>query len=65
VAEWSLDEVSFVADARKKESLELEIELKEQGTLADLRVLNASLTDFDLQPEPLSKFERGLRLLKT
>ncbi|MBM4424963.1 MAG: hypothetical protein FJ030_16530 [Chloroflexi bacterium] len=63
IAQLSLDEVQFHIGERQHDSLELEIELNAKGTLDHLRALAAALADFNLQPQPLSKFERGLRLL--
>lgn len=63
VAELSLDEVQYCAGDKRVESLELEIELKQTGTLDDLHALMDALSEYDLQPEPRSKFERGLALL--
>ena len=63
VAELSLDEVEFEVGERQVKSLELEIELKGEGTLDDLRALNLALADYDLTPQPKSKFERGLAFL--
>ena len=65
VAELSLDEVEFQIGEKRINALELEIELKESGTLADLHTLTAALAPYRLHPEPRSKFERGLASLKT
>lgn len=63
VAELSLDEVEYEIGGKRVKSLELEIELKEDGTLDDLRALGDALAGFGLRPESKSKFERGLALL--
>ncbi|HLB46489.1 MAG TPA: CYTH domain-containing protein [Anaerolineales bacterium] len=65
IAELSLDEVVFEIGERRTKSLELEIELAETGTLNDLRAMDDALAEYGLQPEPRSKFERGLALLKS
>src|SRR6185295_12769046 len=64
VGEWSLDMVDAEAGKRSAVSYELEIELAPEGTLADLHTLDDSLQAFELQPQPLSKFERALALLE-
>lgn len=62
-AELSLDEVSSGAGSGRAPTWELEIELQAQGTLDDLRALREALAEYELQPEPLSKFEREFALL--
>lgn len=62
-AELSLDEVEYEIGPNRIKTLELEIELKEGGTLDDLRALGDALAGFGLQRESKSKFERGLALL--
>lgn len=62
VAELSLDEVNFKSGGEQTPTWELEIELKDQGTLDDLRALKEGLAEYNLQPESKSKFERGLAL---
>lgn len=64
VAELSLDEASYLIDGHTETCYELEIELAETGTEADLDTLINNLqTEWNLDPQPLSKFERGLALL--
>ncbi len=65
IAELSLDEVVFEIGERRTKSLELEIELVETGTLDDLHALGEALAQYGLQPEPRSKFERGVALSET
>jgi inorganic triphosphatase YgiF len=62
-AELSLDEVRMEAGLENVETLELEVELKEAGSLDDLLALVGALTGFGLRPEPRSKFERGMALV--
>ncbi len=64
VGEFSLDKVDFKIGTDHTPSWELEIELKEKGTVDDLKALNAALASYNLRPEPKSKFERGLALLE-
>ena len=64
VAEWSLDHVELSIGGKEQTYLEVEVELKEQGTEEDLAAIAACLkNDWGLQPEPRSKFSRGLALL--
>ncbi len=64
VAELSLDEVELSAGGKGQQFLELEVELLAEGTEEDLVPIVTCLRDeWHLQPEPRSKFERGLRLL--
>jgi inorganic triphosphatase YgiF len=63
VAELSLDDVYVKAGNREQAYLEMEVELKPQGTEDDLAGIVACLRDeWKLKPEPLSKFERALAL---
>jgi len=63
IAELSLDDVHVKAGNREQAYLELEVELKSQGTENDLSAIVACLRDeWKLKPEPLSKFERALAL---
>lgn len=64
VAEWSLDHVELSIGGKEQTYSEVEVELKEQGTEEDLATIAACLrNDWGLQPEPRSKFSRGLALL--
>jgi inorganic triphosphatase YgiF len=65
VAELSLDTLSIVAaDGPLPAQHEVEAELKDDGTEADLAQIAASLrSDFALTPQPLSKFERAMAAL--
>ncbi len=64
VAEIALDEGSISANGLTAPVRELEIEVKEPGTRADLEALGQLLTkQLPLTPEPRSKLERGLALL--
>ena len=65
VAELSLDTLTFVVgDGAQAPRYEVEAELKGEGVEDDLAVLAAALQrDFDLVPQPLSKFERALAAL--
>lgn len=61
IGEWSLDRVQFRAQARRHIFYELEIELKKNGTEADLRALNRIVqAEWGLDPTTTSKFERAL-----
>jgi CHAD domain-containing protein len=63
VAELSLDAVRVTIGRRPVSYFELEVELRGDGTEADLAALAAELTDaWGLVPEARSKFERGLAL---
>lgn len=65
-AELSLDEVLFSAGERRQTVLELEIELKREGNEDDLATLVTCLrTDWNLSPEPRSKFVRALAFLES
>jgi triphosphatase len=64
VAELSLDVVEMHIGAGVKISFELEVELAPDGTPDDLALMVADLRDkWQLQPQPRSKFERGLTVL--
>jgi inorganic triphosphatase YgiF len=64
VAELCLDEGYVAAGGRLAGFRELEVELRATGTLADLDLLCAALTQrFPLAPEPRGKRARGLALL--
>jgi CHAD domain-containing protein len=63
VAEMSLDEISTETGHGPVEAYELEIELRPDGTLADLQEICKSLAErYKLKAQPLSKFERALQL---
>jgi inorganic triphosphatase YgiF len=63
VAELSLDVVTPGGD-ESRSYYELEVELLDQGGESDLHALIGELrTAWGLQPEPRSKFERGLALI--
>lgn len=63
VAELSLDVVTIHTATGPVHAYELEIELKAEGQLEDLRVLSRLLTEeYGLLPQSLSKFERAMRL---
>jgi len=65
VAQLSLDAVRAAVGQRPALYYELEVELAEDGTEADLAKLAAGLTtDWNLVPEPRSKFERALATLR-
>ena len=64
VAQFSLDNVRFVADEKRVSRYELEVELAPQGTASDMGAIVTYLQDeWGLVPEPRSKFERGLAFL--
>ncbi|MEI7646331.1 MAG: CYTH domain-containing protein [Chloroflexales bacterium] len=64
VAELCLDEGHIEAGGRIVGFRELEVELRDAGTLADLDGLCAALTRrFSLEPEPRGKRARGIALL--
>ena len=66
IAELSLDTMTFVVDgdAEQPARYEVEAELKGAGAEADLAAIAAALQhDFELAPQPLSKFERALAAL--
>jgi inorganic triphosphatase YgiF len=63
VAEMSVDKVELSINSREQSYFEVEFELKETGTEEDLAVISACLQgDWDLKPEPRSKFSRALAL---
>jgi inorganic triphosphatase YgiF len=63
IGELSLDEVTFRVGSQRSETYELEIELA-GGTPDDLNALNAALLPMGVTPEPKSKFERAMKLLR-
>ena len=64
VAQFSLDNVRFVAGERRESQYELEVELAPQGTASDMGAIVTYLQDdWNLVAEPRSKFERGLAFL--
>ncbi len=64
VAQLSLDNVRIVAKGKRKSHFELEVELAPQGTGSDMGEIVAYLQDeWNLVPEPSSKFERALAFL--
>ena len=66
VAELSLDAVRVTVGRQPVSYFELEIELRGDGTEADLAALAAELAGaWGLIPEPRSKFERALESLQT
>jgi len=66
IAELSLDVVYFSTGAQTHESFEVEVELLQDGTRDDLQKIVHDLEDnWHLQPQSLSKFERGLKLFDT
>jgi len=62
IGELSLDVVEMKLGGQNKITYEVEIELEQDGTLEDLRVLDEILQDYGLRPESRSKFERALAL---
>ncbi len=65
VGELALDTGEIIAAGRHEPLHELELELKQIGERADLDALSAALTQaLPLAPEPRSKLERGLALLR-
>ena len=64
VAELSLDDVRLTLGNREQTYAVVEVELAPQGTEDDLAALVTSLQDeWGLEPDPRSKFERGLAFL--
>jgi len=64
VAELSIDIVHIETGRKTDDSFEVEVELLPQGTEGDLAAAVQHLEEnWHLQPQPLSKFERGLALL--
>lgn len=65
VAELSLDEARAVVGQRPAFYYEVEVELRPDGTEEDLALLAAALTEeHGLEPEPRSKFARGMETLR-
>ena len=65
VAEICLDQGTLRAGDHERPFTELEIELRPAGSRADLTALAASLgTQITLTPEPLSKLQQALTLLR-
>lgn len=61
VAEFSADCVELAHGDQQRVYFEVEVELKEAGTLADLNLIAACLqNEWGLKPEARSKFERAL-----
>ncbi len=66
IAELSLDAVRVTVGRKPVSYFELEVELKGDGSEADLAALAAELVGaWGLVPEPRSKFERALALVET
>ena len=66
VGEMSLDAVAMMTSSGQiKRSYEVEIELDENGTLDDLNALDKIMRDYGLRPEPHSKFDRAMAILKS
>jgi inorganic triphosphatase YgiF len=64
IAELSLDDVRVAAGGQEQAYLELEVELGPQGDETDLARIAACLRDeWQLLPEPRSKFERAMSLI--
>ena len=64
IAEMSLDTVRVAVRGVAREWLDLEVELKGEGTEADLAAFVTCLqNEWKLEPEPRSKFERGLEFV--
>ena len=64
VAEIRLDRVSMISNKKEQAYLDLEVELLPEVPEASLGAIIKLLQEaWNLQPEPLSKFERGLKLL--
>jgi CHAD domain-containing protein len=64
VAQLSLDNVRVIAGDRRRSHFELEVELAPQGTTSDMGAIVTFLQDeWNLVPEPRSKFERALAFL--
>ena len=63
VAELSIDDVTVAAEGRARRWSEVELELREAGTEADLDKLSAALRgEPGLEPEPRAKFVRALEI---
>jgi CHAD domain-containing protein len=65
VAVRFLDRVEVQSGDRRHTSLELELELAAEGTLADLQDLEQALRRFRLQPHAESKLERALAWIES
>ena len=61
VGEMSLDVVDMGSADRPKRIYEVEIELQQDGTLEDLRILDEILQSRGFCPESRSKFERAMQ----
>jgi CHAD domain-containing protein len=65
VAEFSLDLVRVELPGRPARYYEVEVELKDGGTEADLQAIAGELAEtWELVPEPRSKFERALEAFR-
>ncbi|MFN8474835.1 MAG: CHAD domain-containing protein [Anaerolineae bacterium] len=63
IAEWSLDQSTITAGEWTEPLRELEIELVQFGTPHDLNIIASAVSELPgVSPEPMSKFERGMRL---
>jgi inorganic triphosphatase YgiF len=60
VGAMSLDVVDIESGEQRDRTYEVEIELEQNGTLEDLRILDRVLQDYGLHPESRSKFERAM-----
>ncbi|MBN2007404.1 MAG: CHAD domain-containing protein [Anaerolineae bacterium] len=66
VAELSLDTVRQIHSGHTQDYIELEIELKPDGSEENLQTLSNCLQKaYDLIPQTISKFERGLAFIKS
>ena len=64
IAELALDEGTIRAEGRERPFLEVEVELKGDGNREDLdRITRILVANLPLEPEPKSKFARGLALI--
>ena len=65
VAQLSLDNVRIIPGQKKRNHFELEVELAPQGTTNDMAAIITYLQDeWNLRPEPHSKFEGALAFLE-
>ncbi len=65
VAEMNLDTATLCCAGSERSFMELEVELQGEGNEADLAAMLACLTAIPgLAPQPLSKFEQGLAMLR-
>lgn len=63
VAECSLDEIILQTPGEPAHAYEMEVEILPEGLTSDLSIVSGVLTErYNLAPQPLSKFERALRL---